>query len=109
VLGEDNADLRCCLSVNEVVGGARVKQREVASAVDVHPELHGVAMARLDACESMNRNGGFGVVRYQIVDFVINHLDGEDMLADCLVAISEEIITTKAVTIFSALSNFGRS
>jgi hypothetical protein len=108
VFGEDDAHLRCCLYVDKIVGGARVQQREQASAIDVHSKLHGAAMARLNACESMYRNGGLGGVRCQILG-VIDHLDGEELLADCLVAISEEFITVIAFTIFSALSNFGRS
>jgi hypothetical protein len=81
---------------------------EQAGAVDVHSELHGVAMVRLDACEHVDRDGGLGGVRCQIVDVVIDHLDGEELLADCLVAISEEFITTKTFTTFPALGNIGR-
>jgi hypothetical protein len=108
MLGKDNVHPRCCLRVNEIVGGARVQQREQACVVDVHSELHGAAMALLNACESMDRNGGLGGVQCWILN-VVNHLDGEELLADYLVAIIEEFITAKAFTTFLALSNFSRS
>jgi hypothetical protein len=57
----------------------------------------------------MNRNGQLGGVRCWILVVVINHLDTEDLLADCLVAISEDFITTKAFTIFLAFNSFSWS
>jgi hypothetical protein len=55
----------------------------------------------------MNRNGGLGGVRRRILDVVIKHLDGEDLLVDYLVNISEEFIIAEAFTIFLSLRNFG--
>jgi hypothetical protein len=56
---------------------------------------------------SMNRNGGLGGVRRRILGVVIKHLDGEDLLVDYLVNISEEFIIAEAFTIFLSLRNFG--
>lgn len=44
-------------------------------------------MARLNPGEGMDRDGGLGGVSGQIVDVIIDHLDGEEMLADAGVSL----------------------
>jgi hypothetical protein len=63
----------------------------------------------LDASKGMNGDCWLSGVRCRLVGVFIDHLDGEELLADCLVAVSEEFITTKTFTVFPALGDFGRS
>jgi hypothetical protein len=71
--------------------------------------LHGAAVAQLNPGEGMDRDGGLGGVRGRFVDVVIEHLNGEELLADCVVAVSEEFITMKTFTVFPTLGNFSWS
>jgi hypothetical protein len=57
----------------------------------------------------MNGNCWLGGVRCRLVGVFIDHLDGEELLVDCLVAVSEKFITTETFTVFLAQGDFGWS
>jgi hypothetical protein len=89
------------------VGGPRVKEGGGPHTVDVDDELHGLAGSWMDPGEGMDGDGGVGGIGRRLHDLV-EHLDGEQLLADFLVAVREELITVEALTVLTALCDLRR-
>jgi hypothetical protein len=65
-----------------------------------------VAMARLDACESMDRNRPLPSPR--VIVIFADHLDDEELFAEDLMVLREDPVVVEALLIFAALTNFCR-
>jgi hypothetical protein len=108
VFAEGNASLCGGLRVDEVMGGAGVKERGELDAMDIYKEFHGARRVRLDPGHGVDGDGGVsGVLQLLRVIILADNLDDEQLLAHLFMAISEEIVTVEALVVLASIGDLG--
>jgi hypothetical protein len=103
VFAEGNASLCGGLRVDEVMGGAGVKERGELDAMDIYKEFHGARRVRLDPGHGVDGDGGVSGV-LQLLRVIS---DDEQLLAHLFMAISEEIVTVEALVVLASIGDLG--
>jgi hypothetical protein len=84
----------------------RVQEGGESGVVDEDSDLHGAARTRLDPSYRMDGYGGvISCGRGWMLVVVIDHLNGEQVLAHLLVPLLEEIIAMEALPILTLVSD----
>jgi hypothetical protein len=99
----------CRVSVDEVVRGSLVEQRDEEGAGYVHVDVHSSPSTRLDPGEGIDGDGWLTAIQW-IADTLLieHHFDAEEAFVVFFVSVDEELITMEAFAILVVLGNLCR-
>jgi hypothetical protein len=99
----------CRVSVDEVVCGPRVEQRDEEGAGYVHMDVHSPSSTRLDPGEGVDGDGCLVTIRWIADTLLIEHrFDVEEAFAVFFVFVDEELITMEGLAVLEALGDLRR-
>jgi hypothetical protein len=99
----------CHVSVNEVVCGTRVKQRDEEGAGYVHVDVRSPPSMWLNPGEGMDGDGWLTTIRWITDTLLIEHrFDAEEAFAVFFVSVDEELITMEALVVLASLGDLYR-
>jgi hypothetical protein len=99
----------CRVSVDEVVCGPHVEQRDEEGAGYVHVDVHSPPSTWLDPDEGMDGDGWLTAIRWITDTLLLEHcFDVEEAFVVFFVSVDKELVTMEALTVLAALGDLRR-